>query len=144
MLVYIDAKARQVVSASFQNQREDGSTFAGNVDVGCVLILAEQREMEQDSQRRRIGSEDNDLRGSSIERLGGYKDTSFVSRDLCNLGNHSEQKCRKPTFVSSLLQLAIVRRLLDKVQDLRCQSFIGNWPCYHIIRSELASLGFRW
>lgn len=46
-------------------------TLAGDVDVRSVLVLAEQRKMEQDRQRRGISREDDELGSTTVESLGG-------------------------------------------------------------------------
>lgn len=71
--------------------RSPQSHLAGDVDVRHILVLCEQREMEKDSQRGSIGCENDDFRGSTVKRLGG--------------------------FVSTLLQLAVVGGLLDEVEE---------------------------
>lgn len=48
-------------------------TLAGDVDVRSVLVLAEQRKMEQDSQGGGISREDDKLGGTTVESLGGCR-----------------------------------------------------------------------
>lgn len=63
----------------------------GDVDVGNVLVLAEEREVEKNGQGRSVGSEDDDFGDTAIQRLGA--------------------------LVGALLQLAVVRRLLHEIED---------------------------
>lgn len=46
------------------------SSLAGDIDVRNVLVFSQERQVEEDGQRRGIGSKDNDLRGSAVEGLG--------------------------------------------------------------------------
>lgn len=71
--------------------------------VGSVLVLAEKRQVEKDGQRRGVGSQDDDLRDTSVEGLGG--------------------------LVGTLLQLAVVAGLLHKVEDLLGEGLVGDRPC---------------
>ena len=59
--------------------------------------------MEQDSERGGVGGEDNDLRDTTVEGLGG--------------------------LVGALLQLAVVGSLLDEVKDFLRKSLVGLGPC---------------
>lgn len=43
--------------------------------VGGVLVLAEKRQVEEDGQRGGVGGEDDDLRDTSVEGLGGLVGT---------------------------------------------------------------------
>lgn len=107
--------------------------FAGNVAVGDVLVLTikhqnyqpscktkrsrkeghvpEQGQVQQNSQRGGISSEDDDLRCSAVE---GF--------------------CR---FVSALLQLLVVGSLLDDIEDILGEGFVGDGPGY--FHSKLGS-----
>lgn len=71
--------------------------------VGSVLVLAEKRQVEEDGQRGGVGGEDDDLRDTSVEGLGG--------------------------LVGTLLQLAVVAGLLHEVEDLLGESLVGDGPC---------------
>ena len=71
--------------------------------VGSVLVLAEKRQVEEDGQRGGVGGEDDDLRDTSVEGLGG--------------------------LVGTLLELAVVAGLLHKVEDLLGESLVGDGPC---------------
>lgn len=71
--------------------------------VGSVLVLAEKRQVEKDGQRRGVGGQDDDLRDTSVEGLGG--------------------------LVGALLQLAVVAGLLHKVEDLLGEGLVGDRPC---------------
>lgn len=46
------------------------SSLAGNIDVRDVLVLSQKRQMEEDGERRGVGGEHNDLRGTAVEGLG--------------------------------------------------------------------------
>ena len=59
--------------------------------------------MEQDSERGGVGGEDDDLRDTTVEGLGG--------------------------LVGALLQLAVVGSLLDEVEDFLRKSLVGLGPC---------------
>ena len=76
--------------------------LGGDVDVGDVLVLAEQRQVQEDGEGRGVGGEDDDLGDAAVERLGG--------------------------LVGTLLQLLVVRCLLDDVEDLLAESCVGRGP----------------
>lgn len=71
--------------------------------IGSVLVLAEKRQVEKDGQRGGVGGQDDDLRDTSVEGLGG--------------------------LVGTLLQLAVVAGLLHEVEDLLGESLVGDGPC---------------
>lgn len=75
----------------------------GHTYVGSVLVLAEKRQVEKDGQRSGIGGEDDNLRDTSVESLGG--------------------------LVGALLQLAVVAGLLHEVEDLLGEGLVGDRPC---------------
>ena len=60
--------------------RNTGSTaesqLAGDVDVRNVLVLAEERKVENDGERGGVGSENHELGGTAVEGLGGFCETS--------------------------------------------------------------------
>jgi hypothetical protein len=58
--------------------------------------------MQQDGERSGVGGQDDDLGDTTVQRLGG--------------------------LVGSLLQLLVVRRLLDDVEDLLAESCVGGGP----------------
>ena len=67
------------------------------------------REMKQDSERRSIGGQNDDFGNTSVERL-------------CS-------------FVGALFQLAVVRGLLDEVEDFLGEGCVGDGPgCFHSFR----------
>lgn len=68
-----------------------------------VLVLAEEGKVQEDSQRRGIGGEDDNLGDTTVEGLG--------------------------CLVGSLLQLAIMGCLLYDIEDLLGESRIGDGPC---------------
>jgi hypothetical protein len=79
------------------------SHLGGNVDVGNVLVLAEEGQVEEDGQGAGVGGQDDDLGDTAVEGLGG--------------------------LVGALLQLAVVGGLLDEVEDLLGESLVGLGPC---------------
>lgn len=74
-----------------------------NTYVWGVLVFAKKRQVEQDGQRSGVGSEDDDLGDTTVEGLGG--------------------------LVGSLLQLAVVRGLLDEIENLLGEGLVGDGPC---------------
>lgn len=66
--------------------------LGGNKNVRHVLVLAEQGQVEHDLNGFDVGSHDDKLADTAVERLGG--------------------------LVGALLQLLVVRSLLDEVEDL--------------------------
>lgn len=74
----------------------------GDVDVGSVLVLGQERNVQEDGQRGGVGGKDNDLSGSSVQSLGG--------------------------LVGTLLELTVVAGRLDEVQDLLGHGSIGDGP----------------
>lgn len=76
--------------------------LGGNVNVGCVLVLAQQRDVEEDGKRSGVGGEHDNLGGSTVESLGG--------------------------LVGTLLELAVVGSRLDQVQDLLRHGGVGDGP----------------
>ena len=71
--------------------------------VRSVLVLAKKRQVEEDGQRGSVGGEDDNLRDTSVEGLGG--------------------------LVGTLLELAVVAGLLHKVEDLLGEGLVGDGPC---------------
>jgi hypothetical protein len=78
------------------------SHLRGDVDVGDVLVLAEEGKVEQDGEGAGVSGEDDDLADTAVEGLGG--------------------------LVGALLELAVVSSLLDEIEDLLGQSLISLWP----------------
>jgi hypothetical protein len=72
-------------------------------DVGDVLVLAKERQVQEDLERLGVGSHDDELGDTTVKGLG--------------------------RLVGSLLQLAVVGRLLDDVEDLLRQRGIGEREC---------------
>ena len=70
-------------------------------DVGHILVLAQQRDVEQDLQGLRVCRHHDELRLSSVESLGG--------------------------LIGALPQLFVVGGLLDKIQYLGGQRLVGKW-----------------
>ena len=70
--------------------------------IGGVLVFAQQGQMEEDGQRRGVGGQDDDFRNATVESLG--------------------------RFVGTLLQLAVVRGLLDEVEDFLREGLVGDGP----------------
>lgn len=62
--------------------------LAGNKDVMNVLLLTNQRKVQQDLERLRIGGQNDEVRLLTVQRLGGWRKTSFQSsRVLVNVLN---------------------------------------------------------
>ena len=65
--------------ASNHGARDTGGTaqshLAGDVDVGNVLVLSEEGQVQNDSQGGGIGGEDNNLGGTAVQGLGGLVGT---------------------------------------------------------------------
>jgi hypothetical protein len=76
--------------------------LAADVDVGDVLVLAEKREVEENSERLSVSSEDDKLRNTTVKGLGG--------------------------FVGTLLQLASMLRRLNEIKKLLLELLIGKGP----------------
>lgn len=87
-------------SADTASTAESGLRW--DVDVGDVLVLAEQRQVQQDGEGSGVGGEDDDLGNTAVQGLGG--------------------------LVGSLLQLLVVGGLLDNVQNLLAESCVGGGP----------------
>jgi len=51
-----------------------GAVYA-QIDIAGVLVFAEQRKMEKDSQRTGIGSEDDDFGDTTVERFCDFVGT---------------------------------------------------------------------
>ena len=69
--------------------------------VGDVLVLAQQRDVEQDLQGLRVCRHHDELRLSSVESLGG--------------------------LIGALPQLFVVGGLLDQIQYLGSQRLVSEW-----------------
>jgi len=67
------------------------------------LIFAEKRKMQENCQRSGISCEDYNLRDTSVQGLGG--------------------------LVRTFLQLSVMRRLLDEIEDFLGKGGIGDGPC---------------
>lgn len=68
------------------------SSLAGNKDVRNVLVLAEQGKVEDDLDGLNVSGHDDELADTTVEGLGG--------------------------LVGTLLELLVVRSLLDEIEDL--------------------------
>ena len=77
------------------------SNLRGNKDVGDILVLAKERNVENDLKRLSIGSHHDEGALTTIQSLRSY--------------NHNHLSV--PTFIGSLLQLAVVSGLLDQIQN---------------------------
>lgn len=86
--------------------------LGGNVDVGNVLVFAEEGQVKENSQRAGVGGQDDDLGDTAVEGLGG--------------------------LVGALLQLAVVGGLLDEVENLLGESLVGLGPCSAVDMSAVA------
>lgn len=56
--------------------------LAGHVDVGHVLVLSQEGQMEQDGERGGVGGQDDDFSGSAVQSLGRWERESSISRLL--------------------------------------------------------------
>ena len=74
--------------------------------VGHVLVLAEQRDVEQDLERLRVRGQDDKLALAPVEGLG--------------------------RLVGALPQLLVVGGLLNKIEDLGSQGLVGEWVSFGI------------
>jgi hypothetical protein len=70
-----------------------------HINVRDVLVLAKQRQVEEDGERRGVRSEDDQLADSAVQGLGG--------------------------LVGALLELAVVGGLLDEIKNLLGESLVG-------------------
>lgn len=80
--------------------RSAKSGLGRNKDVGDVFVLAQEWQVEQDLDWLRVGSHDDELRDTSVQRLRG--------------------------LVGTLLELSQVLGLLDQVEDLLAQAGVGK------------------
>lgn len=88
--------------------------LAGHVDVRGALVLAQERDVQQDGQGLRVGGQDGNLAGAAVQRLGH--------------------------LVGALFGLANVRRRLQEVENLLGQGGVGQRPSCR--REGLALLNF--
>lgn len=79
-------------------------------DVGHVLVLAQQRQMQQDLDRLRVGRQDDELGDAAVERLQTTHQHACESAGV--------RKTDLGDLVGALLELLVVRRLLDDLEDL--------------------------
>lgn len=71
-----------------------------------ILVLAEQRQMQQNLQWLSVGCHHDELAEASVERFG--------------------------RFVGAASQLLVVYRLLDEIHDFRRQHGVGEWISFWI------------
>src|SRR3981189_864435 len=89
--------------------RSPQRAFRANIHVRDILVLAEQGQVEKDGEGSGVGGEDDDLGGAAVESLG--------------------------CLVGSLVQLLVVRGLLDDIEDLLAESCVGDGPgCANVRR----------
>ena len=69
-------------------------------DVGHVLVLAQEGDVEEDLQRLGVGGHDDELGDAAVEGLGG--------------------------LIGALTQLVVVGGLLHEVEDFRGQALVGQ------------------
>lgn len=79
-----------------------------NKNVRNVLVFTQQRQVQQDFDWLSVGSHNDELRDTSVQSLGG--------------------------FVSTLLELSQVLRLLNNVQDLLGQLRVSQWESFWVGR----------
>ena len=82
-----EQRAGHEVGATFVGEDGAGNDGAGDAagtaeggagvdeDVRDVLVFAEEREVQQNSKGLRVGSEDDQLRDTTVQRLGGCEET---------------------------------------------------------------------
>lgn len=76
--------------------------LGGHVNVRGVLVLAQQRDVQEDGKRSGVGGEHDNLGGSTVESFG--------------------------SLVGTLLELAVVGSRLDQIQDLLRHGGVGDGP----------------
>lgn len=79
------------------------SLLRADEHVRHVLVLAQQRQVQQDLQGLRISGHHDELGQAAVQRLGG--------------------------LVGALAQLLVVHRLLNQVHDLRGERGVGQREC---------------
>ena len=77
-------------------------SLGGDKDIGDVLVLAEERQVEQNLNGLGVGGHDDELGNTTVEGLG--------------------------SLVGSLLELLVVGGLLDQIHDRVGESSIGKGP----------------
>jgi len=82
-------------------------SFGWNEDIWDILVLAQQRQVQQNLQRFRVCREDDELRNAAIQRLRG--------------------------LIRTLFELFVVRSLLDEVKDLVGEPRVCEWPCLSVL-----------
>lgn len=93
------------------------SELGGNVDVGRVLVLAEQGDVEDNRERGSVSGENAQLAGAAGEGLGGLAGQKLASaRGKENFAIN---------LLGTLLQLAIMAALLHQIEQLLRQSRVG-------------------
>lgn len=90
--------------------------LAANVNIGDILVLAEKRKVEENGEGLSVSSEDDKLRDTTVQGLGG--------------------------FVSSLLQLAGMLRRLNEIEKLLLELLIGKGPGSTLRHCERLDRGF--
>lgn len=86
--------------------------LAGHIDVRHVLVFAQERQVQQDGQGRRVGRQDDDFRRSAVKGLGrcerekpGAHVRKYIlwwRKGMRGCGQHH-------TFVGALSQLVVMR-----------------------------------
>lgn len=69
------------------------SHLRGDIDVRNVLVLAEEGQVQQDGEGRGVGGEDDDLRDTTVESLGGLVGT-LLQLAVCLLDRAHQGDCR--------------------------------------------------
>jgi hypothetical protein len=97
--------------ASNDRARNTGSTaeshLAGDVDVGNVLVLTQQGQVQNDREGGGVGGENDELGGTTVKGLGG--------------------------LVGALLDLAVVSGLLHEVEEALGEGLIGDGPGWGVV-----------
>ena len=74
--------------------------LAGDVDVGDVLVLSQEGQVEQDGERGGVRGQDDNLSGSTIKSLGRcWVERRIVSERVL----HEDQNCRRRKYYSPSL-----------------------------------------
>lgn len=97
--------------------------LGGNVDVGRVLVLSQEGDVQKNGQGRGVGGKDNNLRGAkSVSSIYNTPTDLSLGQSGTHLGGSSVQGLGG--LVRTLLQLAVVAGRLDQVKNFLyvCQS----------------------
>jgi hypothetical protein len=91
-----------------------------------ILVFAQQWKVEEDGERSCVCSEDNNFADTAVESFGSYLIISFMLFAIS--GTESAER----TLVGSFLELAVMRSLLDDVEDFLGKRCVGNRPSFKL------------